>query len=68
VVPINSDWWNDHLLFRDFLRNSVVDRKLYEKFHPELSLIEWENGNDYASAKTSCIQSIVEKARKETIK
>ncbi|OAS86601.1 GrpB family protein [Metabacillus litoralis] len=68
VVPINSDWWNDHLLFRDFLRNSVVDRQLYEKVKQELSLKNWENGNEYASAKTSCIQSILEKARREKTK
>jgi GrpB-like predicted nucleotidyltransferase (UPF0157 family) len=68
VVPIDSDWWNDHLLFRDFLMKSDVDLKLYEKVKQELSLMEWENGNEFASAKTSCIQSILEKARREAIK
>ncbi|MFC0270757.1 GrpB family protein [Metabacillus herbersteinensis] len=63
VVPIQSQWWEDHLLFRDHLRENPEDRLEYEKVKKQLSTETWENGNEYAEAKTGCIQTILKKAK-----
>jgi GrpB-like predicted nucleotidyltransferase (UPF0157 family) len=63
VVPVQSQWWDDHLLFRDFLNDSIDDLREYEKVKMELSKREWKSGNEYAAAKTSCIQDILKKAK-----
>ncbi|WP_273131078.1 GrpB family protein [Bacillus weihaiensis] len=64
VVPTSSSWWEDHLLFRDFLRVSEHDRKNYELLKRRLASNNWGNMNEYAQAKGEFIHSILEKARK----
>jgi len=63
LVEINSDWWVNHLLFRDYLRASPLDRDAYEKHKRKLAMREWESGNDYADAKTEFISGVLEQAR-----
>ena len=63
LVEINSEWWVDHLLFRDYLRASPRARDAYEKHKRELAEREWESSNDYAEAKTPFISTLKEQAR-----
>ncbi|TXC92153.1 GrpB family protein [Metabacillus litoralis] len=65
VVPLHSNWWNDHILFRDYLRVSRTERLQYEQLKKELSVRNWNNGNEYASAKSDCIMEILERARSD---
>lgn len=62
-VPINSDWWNDHLLFRNYLRANEEARQKYQAEKMLLSLREWESVPDYAGAKTRIIDELKEEAK-----
>ena len=46
------------VLFRDWLRASATDRKLYERTKRELARKRWTYGQDYADAKTAVIEEI----------
>ena len=63
VVVINSDWWVDHLLFRDYLRADGKARRAYEAHKRELAGREWRASNDYAEAKTGFILQMMDEAR-----
>ena len=63
LVEINSDWWVDHLLFRDYLRGNQEVRRAYEAHKRELAAREWPTSNDYAEAKTEFIQKTMAEAR-----
>jgi GrpB-like predicted nucleotidyltransferase (UPF0157 family) len=63
TVPFESQWWEEHLLFRDFLRKSKEHLLEYENLKKELSQKEWANGNEYASAKAKFIQSVLNEAK-----
>lgn len=63
MVAINSDWWVDHLLFRDYLRADGTARREYEAHKRHLAEREWEISNDYAAAKTDFIMKMMEEAR-----
>ena len=63
MVVINSDWWVDHLLFRDFLRADSNARRAYEAYKRKLAESEWNDSNDYAEAKTDFILKTMEDAR-----
>ncbi len=51
-----------HLLFRDWLCESVDDRQRYETVKRELAKREWGDSNDYAQAKTDVIAEVMERA------
>jgi len=63
LVEINSDWWVDHLLFRDYLRASPLVRNDYERLKRQLAEREWESGNHYADAKSEFILAALNEAR-----
>ncbi len=63
LVEINSDWWANHLLFRDYLRASPHERDAYERHKRGLAEREWESGNHYADAKSGFILGVLEEAR-----
>jgi GrpB-like predicted nucleotidyltransferase (UPF0157 family) len=63
MVVINSDWWIDHLLFRDFLRADGEARRAYEALKRQLAEREWSDRNDYTDAKTEFILKTMETAR-----
>lgn len=48
-----------NLVFRDRLRQNVEDRHRYEQKKRELATRDWMDMNEYASAKTDVIESIV---------
>ena len=63
LVEINSQWWVDHLLFRDYLRADPEARRTYEAHKRQLAEREWNVSNDYAEAKTNFILRMMEGAR-----
>ncbi len=63
MVVVNSDWWLDHLLFRDFLRADGSARRAYEAHKRQLADRDWLASNDYSEAKTDFILETMEQAR-----
>ena len=59
-----SDDERRHLLFRDWLRESVDDRALYESAKRELAIRKWLDSNDYATAKSEVVAAITERAER----
>jgi GrpB-like predicted nucleotidyltransferase (UPF0157 family) len=64
TVPINSEFWERHLLFRDYLRAHPDVAAEYAQLKRELAP-RFTETNDYAGAKTEFIQSIEVRARAE---
>ncbi|MBS2968675.1 GrpB family protein [Metabacillus sp. KIGAM252] len=64
IVPVKSDWWRDHLLFKDYLKRNDAARDTYARVKKELSMQEWPHGNDYANAKTEVIRNLLMEAKK----
>ena len=50
-------------LFRDHLRGSADDRELYARTKRELAAYPWKYVQQYADAKTTVVQEIMERAR-----
>ncbi len=63
MVEIGSEFWQRHLLFRNFLRQNPQVAQAYAAFKKALAQREWQDGNDYAEAKTEFIRSIEAQAR-----
>lgn len=55
LLPRENDWWDRHLLFRDYLRKYPASRIAYEKLKLELARKDWKRSNDYAQAKTDFV-------------
>ncbi len=53
------------LLFRDWLRDNVSDRQLYERAKRELARQDWKYIQNYADAKTAVVEEILARARGE---
>jgi GrpB-like predicted nucleotidyltransferase (UPF0157 family) len=54
------------LLFRDWLRANPADRDLYEQAKRELVTRSWQYVQNYADAKTTVVEAIIERARAAT--
>lgn len=67
MVKINSNFWMNQLLFRNYLINNYKARKEYENVKKTLAKMEWNSINDYAEAKSSCIAKILEDAKNNEI-
>lgn len=65
IVQINSDFWINQLLFRNYLQNNNKSKKDYEDLKKDLTKREWDSVNDYTDAKSDFINGILEKAKKE---
>jgi GrpB-like predicted nucleotidyltransferase (UPF0157 family) len=57
LVEIGGEFWERHLVFRDYLRAHPEAAKDYERLKRELAP-RFTNGNDYAEAKTDFIRSV----------
>ena len=57
LVQTNTEFWNRHLAFRDYLRNSKSTREAYYNLKKELALKDWKDGNEYAAAKNEFIRA-----------
>jgi GrpB-like predicted nucleotidyltransferase (UPF0157 family) len=64
TVAVGSEFWERHLLFRDYLRTHPEAADEYARMKRELAP-KFTVTNDYAGAKTEFIQSIEAKARAE---
>jgi GrpB-like predicted nucleotidyltransferase (UPF0157 family) len=62
VCSLGGPWERRHLLFRDWLRQSAVDRNAYEQAKRELATGPWPTMDDYADAKTPIIAEITTRA------
>jgi GrpB-like predicted nucleotidyltransferase (UPF0157 family) len=52
-------------LFRDFLRDNPDVAQAYASLKIDLAKREWQDGNEYAEAKTEFIRNIEDQARKQ---
>lgn len=52
------------LLFRDWLRSNASDRQLYERTKRELARLDWKYTQNYADAKTTVVEEILVRARR----
>ncbi len=62
MVEVNSEFWNRHLAFRNYLRNHDEAVADYATLKRELAQRDWDDMNDYADAKTEFIRSIEARA------
>lgn len=67
MVGIGGEFWERHILFRDYLREHPDVAEQYASLKKELAEREWEDVNDYADAKTEFIKGIENKARRQAI-
>jgi GrpB-like predicted nucleotidyltransferase (UPF0157 family) len=58
MVEIASEFWQRHLLFRDYLRNNPDIAAEYAALKTELAKQEWETSNDFSQAKTEFIKRV----------
>lgn len=65
LVQTGGQFWERHLLFRDFLIKNEIVKNEYASLKRELAQKEWVDGNEYAGAKTEFIRAIEERARQE---
>ena len=65
VEEMNGEFWENHILFRDYLRKHKEDVIEYADLKLELAL-KYENDRDsYASGKDDFIKRILKKAKNE---
>ncbi len=53
------------LLFRDWLRSNAADRGLYERSKRELARQTWKYVQNYADAKTTVVEAIIERSARD---
>lgn len=62
IVETKSDFWREHLLFRDYLRQHTDAAQIYGHLKRELALKHKGNRPAYTEAKAGFIKSVLEKA------
>lgn len=65
MVGIGSEFWERHLLFRDYLRQNPAVAKRYASLKKELAARQWKDVNEYADAKTEFIREIEDTAKRK---
>ena len=63
LVSWSSDFWRDHLLFRDYLRANPDTAREYETIKRELAVTYLFDKENYTDAKGPFVRSIVHRAR-----
>ena len=63
VERSNAEWWDRHLLFRDYLRAHPEAAEEYSRLKYDLSLRFGEDRVAYTDAKTDFISEVVRRAR-----
>ncbi len=66
MTEFESDFWQDKILFRDFLRANPEVAREYGRLKKELAAehgADREKYEDYTNAKSEFIESVVAKAR-----
>ncbi len=67
IVEPTSDFWREHLLFRDYLRSHQEAMRAYGDLKKKLAVTHRHDRNDYTDAKSDFILAIVERAKIESI-
>jgi len=67
VVSTSSEFWRDHLLFRDYLRSHPDVAREYETIKRELAAMYVVSKDEYTDAKGPFIRSIIRLARDESL-
>ncbi|MHA1126875.1 MAG: GrpB family protein [Candidatus Heimdallarchaeota archaeon] len=65
MVETTSDFWKDHLMFRDYLRKHENSRDDYALLKKNLAIKYEDDRSAYSNAKTDFVNKILELARKE---
>jgi len=65
MVEIHSEFWNTHILFRDYLRTHPLSAQEYFRLKKDLAAKYRLNREAYTEAKTKFIKSTIAKARNE---
>jgi GrpB-like predicted nucleotidyltransferase (UPF0157 family) len=68
MVEAGSEFWERHLLFRNYLRENPDTAEEYAVLKKALAEREWQKGNQYADAKTEFIKKIEYKARRQALR
>lgn len=63
LVETKHEWWENHLLFRDYLRAHDETRDAYENLKHELAKDTYEKTTHYADRKTEFVTGVLKKAR-----
>ena len=63
LVSWSSEMWQDHLLFRDYLRAHTLIAREYETLKRELAVAHLHDKERYTDAKGPFVRSIVRRAR-----
>ena len=63
MVELASQFWNDRLLFREYMRTHEEDAMLYLLMKKELAVRFGSNRRGYSDAKASFVAAILSKAR-----
>ncbi len=67
IVEKSSDFWERHLLFRDYLRTHPTEAENYYKLKTQMAETYGSDRDGYTDAKSLFIESIIEKAGKDKI-
>ncbi|MGB1206218.1 MAG: GrpB family protein [Chitinophagales bacterium] len=62
-VQINGEFWNRHIMFRNYLRQHDEKRDAYCQHKIELAQRDWVDTADYAGAKTAFIRNMEAEAK-----
>ena len=65
MVSWTSEFWRDHVLFRDYLRAHPEIAREYETIKRELAAMYLQDKEKYTDAKGPFVRSIVRRAREE---
>ena len=65
MVEHGGKFWEEHLLFRDYLRAHAEAARAYETLKRELATAHGSDRGAYTNAKADFVASVVEKARAE---
>lgn len=66
VVELTSEFWESHLLFRDWLRSHPEDAHEYHELKHRLAARFGRDREGYTEAKSPFIESVVARARAKT--
>lgn len=62
MVETGGEFWERHLLFRDYLKENPKTAAEYALLKKKLARRQWKDTNDYAEAKTQFVKGVEEQA------
>lgn len=67
LVGYQTEFWNRHIEFRNYLRVNKEDRERYLNLKINLAKRNWNSGSEYADAKSEFIKEIEQKIKATNI-